>query len=155
METCLTTGELARYAKTTLRTVRFYEDRGLIKPMARKCGGKRIFPIEQAKRLTLALDLRDAGMSLAEIHELFDLKDQTKSAANATCRMTKVLTARICDLGTRIEKLRRLQEELSEMSASIKDCESCVQPKFPQSCESCEEVKEPHLPRALRVLWGK
>ena len=39
----LTTGEMARLSKTTLRTVRFYEEAGILAPIGRTEGGHRVF----------------------------------------------------------------------------------------------------------------
>src|SRR5260221_5999883 len=59
-----TTGEMARLSNNTLRTVRFYEEAGILRPVGRTEGGHRLFERPELDRLLLVSDLREAGMSL-------------------------------------------------------------------------------------------
>lgn len=67
--------DLAQEFDVTTRSVRFYEDQGLLKP-ARK-GQTRIFSSQDRVRLKLILRGKRMGFSLAETKELFDLWDKT------------------------------------------------------------------------------
>src|SRR5512135_1014731 len=52
-----TTGEMARLSDNTLRTVRFYEEAGIIRPVGRTEGGHRLFERAELDRLLLVSDL--------------------------------------------------------------------------------------------------
>jgi DNA-binding transcriptional MerR regulator len=65
--------ELAREFEVTTRTIRHYEDEGLVSP--RREGTNRLFSNRDRVRLKLALRGKRLGFSLAEIRELFDLYD--------------------------------------------------------------------------------
>ncbi|MEH6357138.1 MAG: MerR family DNA-binding transcriptional regulator, partial [Marinobacter sp.] len=69
--------ELAQEFDVTTRSVRFYEDQGLLKPSRR--GQTRIFSSKDRVRLKLILRGKRMGLSLAETKELFDLWDETTS----------------------------------------------------------------------------
>jgi DNA-binding transcriptional MerR regulator len=69
--------ELAREFDVTTRSVRFYEDQGLLHPARR--GQTRIFSSTDRVRLKLILRGKRMGFSLAETKELFDLWDETLS----------------------------------------------------------------------------
>src|ERR1700734_3560260 len=56
----LTTGEMARRSNNTLRTVRFYEEEGILRPVRRTEGGHRLFDRRELERLMLVTDLRTA-----------------------------------------------------------------------------------------------
>src|SRR5690348_9179110 len=60
----LTTGEMARLSNSTLRTVRFYEEEGILRPARRTEGGHRLFERTELDRLMLVTDMRMAGLSL-------------------------------------------------------------------------------------------
>lgn len=152
-EELLTTGEMARLSDTTHRTVRFYEEEGLITPVSRTEGRHRLFSRDALLRLQLALDLREAGLSIDSIRQLFALKDESNNAAEATAKMSGVLEDQIDDLQKRVEKLRRLQSELVAMLDVIGGCTACVDKRFPLDCHSCRLLERPGLPRAVRVLW--
>ena len=81
----LTTGDMARLGRSTLRTVRFYEEAGLLK-VARHEGGHRLFSETELHKLRLASDLREAGLSLSDIKTLFELKARCGSAEEASAR---------------------------------------------------------------------
>ena len=76
MSTSYTISELAREFEVTTRTIRFYEDQGLLSP--RREGTNRVFSNRDRVRLKLALRGKRLGFSLAEIRELFDLYDVTQ-----------------------------------------------------------------------------
>ena len=73
MAATFTISELAREFGVTTRTIRFYEDEGLLSP-ARE-GTNRIFSQRDRVRLKLALRGKRLGFSLTEIRELFELYD--------------------------------------------------------------------------------
>lgn len=64
-------GDLAREFDVTLRSLRFYEDRGLLKPERR--GTKRLYSQEDRKRLRIVLLGKALGFSLLECQELVRL----------------------------------------------------------------------------------
>lgn len=149
----LTTGDMARMSASTLRTVRFYEQEGLIEPQKRSQGGHRLFTRSQLHRLQLALDLREAGVSLQGIKELFCLKAGSECPESATQRMSAVLGDHIDCMQKKIAKLRRLREELASMITVISECNTCEDRTFPRGCDDCDVLENPDGPRALRVLW--
>lgn len=74
-KTTYSISELAKEFDVTTRSVRFYEDQGLLKPARR--GQTRIFSSKDRVRLKLILRGKRMGFSLAETKELFDLWDET------------------------------------------------------------------------------
>lgn len=62
-------GEVARTTGLTLRALRFYEGRGLVKPL-RTAGGRRVYGRGELARLNAAVALKRAGFSLAQIGNL-------------------------------------------------------------------------------------
>jgi DNA-binding transcriptional MerR regulator len=121
-EPLLTTGEMARRAESTLRTVRFYEEEGLIRSVPRGEGGQRYFEPQELAKLALALDLREAGLSVHDIRTLFGLKSGCSTPAEASRRMAETLESQIGELQQKIDKLRSLREELACMVSSLAEC---------------------------------
>ena len=67
----LTTGDMARVTGSTVRTVRFYEEAGLLEASVKTCGGHRMFEQNALARLQFILDMRESGLSLENIKRLF------------------------------------------------------------------------------------
>jgi len=66
----LTTGELARCAAVTVRTVRWYSDQGLLSPCCRSAAGYRLYACEALARLELIRTLREVGLDLPVIKKV-------------------------------------------------------------------------------------
>lgn len=147
------TGDLARLCKTTVRTVRFYEESGLLEPLTRSDGGHRMFRGDAPDRLQLIMDLREAGLSLQEVRELFELKACATNAPAAATKMRAVLEARVATVHEKIAVLRRLRDELGGMLSVLRECQGCDATDFPRACASCDVMKADELPRAMRLLW--
>ncbi len=150
----LTTGDLARACETTVRTVRFYEEAGVLCPEMRSDGGHRLFGSDEVAKLQLIMDLREAGLSLTAIKELFELKRKHRTPEDASAEMSKVLEAQIEEMQRKIATLRRLREELASTVAIIRECRSCER-EFPEQCPGCDVMNRTDLPRAMRLLWGE
>ncbi|HSC94090.1 MAG TPA: MerR family DNA-binding transcriptional regulator [Burkholderiales bacterium] len=76
MATTYSISQLAKEFDVTTRTIRFYEDQGLLSPTRE--GTTRLFSPRDRVRLKLALRGKRLGFSLAEIRELFELYDVSR-----------------------------------------------------------------------------
>jgi DNA-binding transcriptional MerR regulator len=150
----LTTGEMARRSNNTLRTVRFYEEEGILRPLRRTEGGHRLFDPREIDRLTLVTDLRAAGLSLDEIKHILELKQRASSGGDAARTASESLARRITELREKLGVLARLQEDLSQASDAMKQCLDCHDGSFPEGCDGCHVMRQPSLPRSMRVLWS-
>ena len=149
----LTTGEMARLSRTTLRTVRFYEAEGLIVSREREDGGPRKFPPSELKKLQIISDLREAGLSLQEIKELIALKGRCTGAEQAASQVSGAICAQVRELDRRIETLQRVRAELASLVGMLRVCRDCPQPKFPSGCRDCDLVDSSAAERASQLLW--
>ena len=152
----LTTGEMARLSNSTLRTVRFYEEEGILRPARRTDGGHRLFDRSELDRLMLVTDLRMAGLSLDDIKAILEVKKAAASGAVAAESAIKVLGARIEELKEKLTVLNRLRDDLEETTRIVAGCMSCKNEQtFPDGCATCS-VMATHtaLPRSVRVLWS-
>ena len=102
-----TIGELARECDVTLRAMRFYEAKGLLKPMRE--GTARFYDAENRHRLDIVLRAKKVGFSLAEIRELLGLAFGRDPAERR-------LTALREDL---IRQTVRLEEQRADAEAAL------------------------------------
>jgi DNA-binding transcriptional MerR regulator len=150
----LTTGEMARRSSNTLRTVRFYEEEGILHPVRRSEGGHRLFDVRELERLMLVTDLRSAGLSLDEIKQILEVKRHGACGSDAAKEATEVLRRRIEELRDKLSVLSRLQEDLTQTTNVMTACIDCHDTAFPARCDSCRVMSQPSLPRSMRVLWS-
>ena len=152
----LTTGDMARMSDNTLRTVRFYEEAGILRPTQRTDGGHRLFEARELDRLRLVTDLRSAGFSLDEIREMLEAKTRAPTGREAAKDVVTRLDRQIESMSMRLELLQRLVDELKCAKQMLGGCAGCVDDeRFPNACGSCEVMGEsPELPKAVSVLWS-
>jgi DNA-binding transcriptional MerR regulator len=150
-----TTGEMARLSDNTLRTVRFYEEAGILRPVGRTEGGHRLFERPELDRLLLVTDLREAGMSLEEIRTLLDAREKAGSGAEAARTIVASLRRHIENLNRKLEVLTRLHDDLAKTIDTASDVLGCEGHKFsPDTCPACAKLQTSRsLPRAMRVLF--
>lgn len=149
----LTTGDMARLSKTTLRTVRFYEQEGLLTSHSREDGCHRKFPYSELRKLQMISDLREAGLSLQDIKMLIGLKRACGTPETAACQMAEVLGRCIEELQERINTLARLRCELASTLDTIRNCRECREPTFPAGCNDCDVTNQPDSSRTTELLW--
>ena len=104
-------GELAAAAGTTTKTLRFYEDSGLLPQTERAANGYRDYGPEALSRLDFIRRGRGAGLTLAQIREVIDIRD----AGEAPCHhVYEVFAARVLDIERQIADLDALRADLSQ-----------------------------------------
>lgn len=148
----LTTGEMARRSANTLRTVRFYEEEGLLKPVCRTAAGHRLFTHAEFERLTLVSDLRAVGLSLDEIREVLALKASCSPADASTSGAQALLTRRLDEIRAKLAVLTRLEQDFTASAMALGRCADSTEGTTPEACASCEDLAAEPLPRTLRIL---
>ena len=109
-----TIGELAEEFDTTLRTIRFYEDRGLLSP--ERHGQTRIFHARDRVRLQLILRGKRLGFRLNEIAHVIDMYDNPPGEAGQ-------LEFLLIDIQARRDHLLRKRRDLDEALAELDQLE--------------------------------
>jgi DNA-binding transcriptional MerR regulator len=120
-ETTWTISELAQEFSITPRTLRFYEDQGIVSPS--RDGRNRVYQARDRTRLKLALRGKRLGLQLSEILSLIDMYDGPgDSAAQLRHYMTVLAQHRSV-----LEQQRRdLEETLKEIDTQQKECEALL-----------------------------
>ncbi len=106
-------GDLSREFDITTRSIRFYEDQGLIYP-SRK-GQTRIYNQRDRVRLKLILRGKRLGFSLAETGRLFELYDADKSSAKQLATMMDLIAQKKLDLKQQLDDINAVLIELNEL----------------------------------------
>lgn len=100
-------GEVADRTGVTQRTLRFYEEKGLLKPPERMDGGFRLYSEEDVQRIDYIRRLQELlGFTLAEIKEMVDA-EELRQQIISTFRPDRELPARLARIDTIIEALTR------------------------------------------------
>lgn len=106
--------ELAKQFGITTRTIRYYEELGLLHPK-RSEGGQRIFSRREITRLRLIFRGKKYGFSLEEIREMIQLFDVDPTGKKQLLRTIEYGKERIEEVTERIDELVRIRGEMERL----------------------------------------
>ena len=133
--------ELAKEFDVTTRSVRFYEDQGLLHPTRR--GQTRIFSSKDRVRLKLILRGKRMGFSLSETKELFDLWDETLSGnEKQLLKMLTILENKRAQLEQQKNDIAQAEMEMDTAEARCREALAELQKKKKQQAPAKEEARQ-------------
>ncbi|MEU7333824.1 MerR family transcriptional regulator [Streptomyces parvus] len=119
-DTLYSIGELARRTGLTVKTIRFYSDRGIVAPTDRSPAGYRLYSIDAVARLDLVRTLRELGLDLPTIRKVVDrelsLPEVAAAHAEALTVQIRVLRLRravltaVAERGSTPEETERMHQ---------------------------------------------
>lgn len=120
-----TIGEAARAAELPVKTVRYYDEIGLISPGSRSHAGYRQYMEPEIRKLIFVRRARTYGFSVDACRELLDLFENR----NRESRQVKAMAQqRIRDIEHKLAELQTLHDELSHL---VKTCRGDSRPDCP------------------------
>lgn len=120
-------GELAKMFEVTPRTIRFYEQEGLIAPTRR--GQTRVYREKDRVRLKLTLRGKRLGFTLAEIREVIELYDAMPDGnARQLHRILEILAEKRAEMQQRLEDIRLMQNELDDVESRCRAVLDSLEP---------------------------
>jgi DNA-binding transcriptional MerR regulator len=147
-------GDFARLAGTNLRTLRYYEELGLLVPSWRSGGGFRFYRREDIHRLEMIRELQGLGLHLDRIRELLPARDGNPDRRVNMARVRKALSVQDRLLSERIKALLARRRELRRSRSKLAECERCQHsPRLENNyCEPCQ-VTGLALPCPISALF--
>lgn len=105
-------GDLAERVEVNAKTIRYYEEIGLLPRPARSPAGYRLYRAADAERLRFIKGVRRLGFSLGEIGEVLALRDRGEQPCNY---VTGLLERRAHAVDRQVAELKQLKRELAEL----------------------------------------
>ena len=118
-ETTFAIGELAREFDITPRSIRFYEEQGLLSPT--RTGQNRVYLNKDRVRLKLILRGKRLGFSLAEVKTLFDMYDSNPNSAVQLEAMLEMSEQKRAVLNQQLEDIQMLMTELDDVETRCRE----------------------------------
>ena len=115
----VTIGEVCARTGLSARTVRYYEELGLLPGVRRRAGGRRVYGPDELERLRFVQRLQLLGLSLAEIRELNAVHGLRGSTGAMLGRLDELLARRLAELDARIADLKGLRDEIEKYRARV------------------------------------
>jgi DNA-binding transcriptional MerR regulator len=112
-------GELSKDFDITARSIRFYEEQGLLTP--ERQGQSRIYHVKDKVRLKLILRGKRLGFSLAEIKTLFELYDTNPNSAAQLETMLALTEQKRAVLKQQLNDIQMLMNELDDVESRCQE----------------------------------
>ena len=109
-----TTGEIAKLCGVSVRTVQYYDDRGILVPSELSEGGRRLYTEDDLKRMHIICFLREAGLPINSISALFAEKNPENIISILLEQQEQVLREELSERQAKLDLIEGIKRELKE-----------------------------------------
>jgi len=109
-----TTGEMAKLCSVSVRTVQFYDTKGILHPSELTDGGRRIYNDDDLRKFQLICTLKAIGLSLNSIKSVMESELSGKILTMLLDEQVKLLTDEIDERQKQLEMINIIRESISE-----------------------------------------
>ena len=110
-----TTGEIAKLCGVTVRTVQYYDTRGILVPAELSEGGRRLYSEDDLKRMRIICFLRDLGLPIDSIYQMLSEEDPGSVISLLLEQQEQDLKEEIKERREKLDKLEILRRELKSV----------------------------------------
>lgn len=111
-----TTGEMSKLCHVTVRTVQFYDQKGILTPSALTEGGRRLYSDDDLKKMKIICFLRETGLSLDTIGQLLKEEDPGSVIEILLQQQEQVLREEIAERREKLDQLEELEKGIRDTS---------------------------------------
>ena len=145
-------GEVAQMLNTTVRTIRYYEEEGLLLPH-RTDGGTRLYSEHHVDRLKAILHLAENGFSLDVIGLIGSTRETCSSGDEGSKKVTEVIDSAISEIDEKISDLNTLRSDLKASRKLVEKCKGCSNEPSSKGCPECPVNQNLGEIEALNLIW--
>ncbi|MCX4339372.1 MAG: MerR family transcriptional regulator [Lachnospiraceae bacterium] len=110
-----TTGEIAKLCDVTVRTVQYYDTRGILVPSELSEGGRRLYSESDVRKMRIICFLRELGLSIGAISQILSEKDSGNVISLLLEQQEQDLKGEISERQEKLEKMKTLKRELKSV----------------------------------------
>lgn len=114
-------GEISRLVDLSQRTIRYYEEIGLLHSVRRIENGKRVYTDHDVRRLKFINRLKVLGLSLAEMVELEKIYRKQRNNREILPKLLEILDERASQIDERVAQLVTLKKEIREYQQRLRN----------------------------------
>lgn len=145
---------MAALLGTTVRTLRYYEEEGLLQPL-RTRGGTRFYNKRHLARLKSILHLADNGFSIESIRQLGSVRETCRTGNESSEKISAQLDSQIKKISARLRGLEQLKTEIVRTKALVGQCHGCKNRPTSKECPDCPVKKQVNNVALLNLIWDQ
>lgn len=130
-------GELSNKAEVSKRTIRYYEEIGLLSPERVSSGGFRLYSVNELQRLKIIKQFKELDFSLEQIKEILQ-SDSNQEKEEKINYSRQVIETQLVAIQKQIDKLKKAKGKNHKMLDMLNQCLVCENETCPQGCPNRE-----------------
>ncbi len=151
-----TTGEVAKLCSVSVRTVQYYDTRGILTPSQLSEGGRRLYSEEDVRRMRVVCYLREIGCSLNTVQAILREENSAQVISLLLDEQERTLKEEISERQTMLDNLKALRQSLSQAD----DCSVESMSDIVKIMKSKKELRKIRMTMLLSAIpfgilqWG-
>jgi DNA-binding transcriptional MerR regulator len=145
-------GEVAALLGVSTRTLRYYEEEGLLTPK-RTEGGTRMYTTEQVSRLRMILALVACNVPLSAVRTLATVRQASTTGDESSHQVCHILGGLMAQLEQQMTQLQHVADEIRGAIPKVEHCFGCQNPPTDVGCPECPLPKSRDKHQLLRLIW--
>jgi DNA-binding transcriptional MerR regulator len=148
-------GDVAKKLGLSLRTIRYYEELGILKPRGRTAGHFRLYTEDDVKRLEAVQSLKSLGYSLKQIQNVMAAASRSKTGHELVSTILSDLSKQEALAKEQIRHYRETLKSIENSSRVLKKCLGCKKKPKKSQCLKCEVFEsEEEVPVIFRAAFA-
>ena len=147
-------GDVAQMLGTTPRTLRYYEEEGLI-VSRRTEGGTRFYSQQDITRLRIILKLTKLGLPINDIKQLAITRTHCLTGAQASENVLPLVQTLLKSINEQKQFYEALEQDLETAAQVIHQCDECQNPPSRKGCPICPINENLTHSEILHLIWDQ
>lgn len=147
-------GDVAEVLGTSIRSIRFYEEEGLLDPL-RSEGGTRLYSTRHIDRLRAILRLTKSGYSIGVIKALAQTRERCRTGDQSQKAVSARLDELMADVDAHVAHLMALREQFAAAKLTVRKCSGCTNKPNTKGCPTCPVRERLTDIELLNLVWDQ
>ncbi|MEP3331929.1 MerR family transcriptional regulator [Sedimentitalea sp.] len=145
-------GDLSEASGLSVRTLRGYEELGIISP-SRSEGGTRYYGETELAIARLAMKMRELNISVEMIKMIATRRREYETGDQSSAAMMELLEHLTDDLRDQAAGILAMQDEIRRTVRLLKGCQGCKNKPTPRTCPECPMQTNPDRTDMAQMIW--
>jgi len=130
-------GQLAEKTGVTPRTLRYYEELGMIHPEDRSEGSFRLYSERQLMKVRMIHALKALDFPLTTIRDMMTIHQRARTGGEAANEVLKAVELQLRTLEHKLSECEEMKRDLKQTAHIVEMCVACERDSIDTDCEAC------------------
>ncbi len=147
-------GDIAKRLQTTVRTIRYYEEEGIV-ATSRSEGGTRLYSLGDYQALQTALTLTRLGLGLETVKRLAGGRKSCRTGDQASKLMWDILEEVRAIVTEKSALYAELEKDIERASLLVHQCRGCKNSPTQKGCPTCPMERNRDQSKLAQLIWDR